>query len=249
MTLQARHRESGRIGPRCVAVLGAACLLLAAGCGAAQSNDGSHEHLKPTVLAPGYADLEFVPPPAGSYALPPLGLAADGEVLDSTGTPARVYDLLGDKIVVLSFIYTTCNDVNGCPLASHVLRGVQNRLLETPELIDGVRLVSFSFDPRHDTPEVLTDYSGFFRKPDFDWRFITCRSDEQLAPVLDGYGQWVIKDYDEAGNYLGTMSHVLRVYLIDRARQIRNIYSVSFLHADTLLNDIRTLQLEAASRG
>ena len=42
------------------------------------------------------------------------------------------------------------------------------------------------------------------------------------------------------------MSHLLRVYLIDQNRWIRNIYSVSFLHADTLANDIRTLILESS---
>ena len=34
------------------------------------------------VLAPGYGDLGYDVPPAGSYALPPLGQAADGDVLD-----------------------------------------------------------------------------------------------------------------------------------------------------------------------
>ena len=165
----------------------------------------------------------------------------------STGRRARLYDLLGDKIVVLSFIYTRCNDVNGCPLASHVLRGVQNRLLEADDLADRVRLLSFSFDPGHDTPDVLANYSGHFRKPSFDWRFLTCDSEKELAPILDQFGQWVIKDYDDDGNYLGTISHNLRVYLIDRTKRIRNIYSVSFLHADTMLNDIRTLEMEAFS--
>jgi cytochrome c peroxidase len=37
----------------------------------------------------------------------------------------------------------------------------------------------------------------------------------------------------------------LRVFLIDRKRQIRNIYSISFLHADTVLADVRTLLAEA----
>lgn len=238
-----------RFGPKLNVLSAAGCVLLACLAGLAQAQSGAHEHPRPTVLAPGYADLEFSPPAPGSYNLPPLGTATDGQILDSSGQPARILDLLGDKIVVLSFIYTTCNDVNGCPLASHVLRGIQNRLLETPELRDRVRLVSFSFDPGHDTPAVLADYSGYFRKPDFDWRFVTCRSQDELEPVLDRYGQWVIRDYDAAGNYLGTMSHVLRVYLIDRAKRIRNIYSVSFLHADTLLNDIRTLEMETAQSG
>ena len=224
-------------------------IVLIVGAERAISASGEHDHPQPAVLAPGYADLEFVPPEPGTYSLPPLGPAGDGPVLDSGGKPARVHDFLGDKIVVLSFIYTRCDDVNGCPLASHVLRGVQNRLLETPDLSETVRLVSFSFDPGHDTPEVLADYSGYFRKPDYDWRFLTCGSAEELEPILDQFGQWVIADYDAEGSYLGTMSHVLRVYLIDRDRRIRNIYSVSFLHADTLLNDIRTLQMEATKAG
>ncbi len=62
--------------------------------------------------------------------------------------------------------------------------------------------------------------------------------------MLAAYNQWVIRDYDADGNYLGTMSHLLRVYLIDRDMRIRNIYSTSFLHADTVANDIRTLLAE-----
>ena len=254
-SLRARSAASGALLGRLSATstgafrpascLGAICgLALIAAAQLVHAASSSHDHPQPTVLAPGYADLEFAPPLPGTYRLPPLGPAGDGGVLDSLGHPTRLHELLGDKIVVLSFIYTTCSDVNGCPLASHVLRGVQNRLLESPDLLDRVRLLSFSFDPGHDTPATLADYSGYFRKPDFDWRFLTCHSENELAPILDQYGQWVIKDYDEKGNYLGTISHVLRVYLIDRAKQIRNIYSVSFLHADTLLNDIRTLELE-----
>jgi cytochrome c peroxidase len=34
------------------------------------------------------------------------------------------------------------------------------------------------------------------------------------------------------------------VYLIDKNKQIRNIYSVSFLHPDTLINDVKTLLAE-----
>lgn len=193
------------------------------------------------MLAPGYADLEFQPPAPGSYALPPLGDAADGPVLDSAGDRLALHDLMGDKIVILSFIYTRCSDVNGCPLATFVMKGLQNRVLADPALEDRVRLLSFSFDPTHDTPEVLADYAGHFRAPDFDWRFLTTASEAALAPTLDSYGQWIIRDYGPDGADLGTVSHLLRVYLIDTDRRIRNIYSTSFLHADTVANDIRTL--------
>ena len=48
-------------------------------------------------------------------------------------------------------------------------------------------------------------------------------------------------EYDENGNYIGSISHILRVFLIDQEKNVRNIYSVSFLHPDLLINDIKTL--------
>lgn len=201
-----------------------------------------HEHARSAqVLAPGYSALEYEPPAPGSYALPPLGEAADGAVISSDGRHLRLHDLFGDKLVVLSFIYTRCNDVNGCPLATFVLSRLQSRIDDDEKLRDRVRLVSLSFDPDYDTPDVLANYSKPFVSDGSDWRFVTTGSRQALAPLLESYDQFIIRDYDSEGKYLGTISHLLRVYLIDRRRRIRNIYSVSFLHADTVLNDIRTL--------
>ncbi len=203
-----------------------------------------HQHQKPPQLAPGYSPLGFKLPAAGSYTLPPMGNAADAGVLDSQGKSRHMHEFFGDKIVLLSFIYTSCNDVNGCPLATSVLRTVQEQVRSSTDLEDRVRLISFSFDPHYDTPARLREYSAHFLRPGFDWQFLTSPSPEALAPVLQAYNQWVIRDYDASGNYLGTMSHLLRVYLIDHDGRIRNIYSTSFLHADTVANDIRTLLAE-----
>lgn len=218
----------------------AAALLVTAACSTFAAESGSHRHEAPAVLAPGYATLEFEAPRPGSYALPPLGPAVDGAVLDSRGRAHRLHDLLGDRLVVLSFIYTRCSDVNGCPLASYVLNRLQ-QTLRGDDLAGKVRLLSLSFDPDYDSPAVLADYAERFRDPAVDWRFITTASRAELAPILDGYNQWVIRDRNAAGEEIGSISHLLRVYLIDRQRRIRNIYSVSFLHADTVANDIRTL--------
>jgi cytochrome c peroxidase len=207
-----------------------------------------HQHVSPPdpqVLAPGYAPLKFTAPVPGTYDLPPLGTAADGEVLDGTGKTVHLRDLYGTKLVLLSFIYTSCSDANGCPLASFVVSQVQQRLLADAALRDRVRLVSLSFDPAHDTPSVMRDYGQVFRKQSFDWRFLTTASQEKLEPILADYNQSVQREYDSNGRALGTMSHILRVYLIDRDRRIRNIYSQSFLHPDVVLADIRTLLTES----
>lgn len=201
---------------------------------------------KPQVKAPGYSALQFPAPEPGRYALPPLGVAADGSVVDSNGETRRLHEFYGDKIVVLSFIYTSCPDINGCPLAAFVLGQAQRRIMENPALRERARMISLSFDPQIDTPEVMARYGRSFRQEGFDWQFLTTRSVAALDPILAGYDQSVLRDYDEQGRYLGTISHILRVFLIDKDGQIRNIYSPSFLHADILAADIETLLMDQA---
>ena len=204
-----------------------------------------HDHDAPAqILAPGYRVLEFAAPEPGTYKLPPLGRPGDGLVLDEQGRERPLHDFFGDKYVVLSFIYTSCSDVNGCPLATFVLGQLQQRLAKDTHLQDRVRMISLSFDPDVDSPAVMTKYGRQFNRNDFDWRFLTTGSARQLRPVLRAFNQPVQKEYNETGEYTGVISHVLRVFLIDKKRRIRNIYSVSFLHADTVINDIKTLALE-----
>lgn len=244
-----------------IVVAVAALLAAAAGNAAAGADDpdatGDHdatgdretrnheEHRQPVVLAPGYADLEFDPPRPGTYRLPPLWDAADGAVISSAGKATTLHTLYDDRIVVLSLIYTRCPDVNGCPLATHVFGRIADRLTQSPELAAKVRLITLSFDPENDDADVMAAYGKRFRREGVDWRFLTTDSMAVLEPILVDYDQWVIRDYDDEGRALGTMSHLLRVYLIDRERRIRNIYSVSFLHADTVAADIETLLMEA----
>ena len=227
-----------------------AALFMAAATGpwiAAFAAEAGHEHPEPVVLAPGYAELAYPAPVPGSYRLPPLGPAVDGLVLDNQGRALQLHDLMGDRLVLLSFIYTSCSDVNGCPLATHVLAKVARKMAAAADLDGQVRLLSLSFDPAHDVPAVMRGYGGRFQRAGgADWHFLTTTGIEALDPILEGYDQWVIRETDEAGQPRGTISHLLRVYLIDRARRIRNIYSVSFLHADTIASDLRTLLLEEA---
>lgn len=193
------------------------------------------------ILAPGYGTLEFSAPEPGSYSLPVLGSAADGKVLDTQGNALTLHSLMGDKVVLLSFIYSTCSDVNGCPLATAVLHKIKNRLKKEPELAEKLRLVTLSFNPEHDTPGMMQHYGQELQEKGVEWRFLTTRSEQDLQPILEHYKQNIQKVYDAQGKFTGTFSHILRVYLIDKNKQLRNIYSVEFLHPDTVMNDIKTL--------
>lgn len=192
-------------------------------------------------LAVGYSALPYPTPPVGSYQLPPLGVAGDGLVLNTANKTTKLHDLMGDKIVLLSFIYATCSDVNGCPLATSVLYKIKNRLAKEPELAKQLRLLTLSFNPAHDTPEKMAHYGKDLQNSGLEWQFLTTRSEQDLQPILQNYQQNVQKVFDKQGKFTGTFSHNLRVYLIDKNKQLRNIYSVDFLHPDTLINDIKTV--------
>lgn len=192
-------------------------------------------------LALGYSPLAFIAPKPGSYQLPPLGQASNGQLLNTENQDIQLHDLLGDKIVLLSFIYSTCSDVNGCPLATAVFYKIKNRLTKEPLLADKLRLLTLSFNPQHDTPKAMKHYAKGLQDSTLDWQFLTTRSEKELHPILQQYQQSIQKITNEKGEFTGTFSHILRVYLIDKNKQLRNIYSVSFLHADTLINDIKTL--------
>lgn len=202
------------------------------------------ESTRSQVLAPGWRELEFDPPEPGSYQLPPIGMAGDGRVITSDGEETTLHALMGDKVVVLSFIYSSCSDANGCPLATHVLEKLQDQLLEDKSKGEGVRFVSLSFDPVQDTPEVMKRYGRPYISGDFDWHFLTTSSQAALEPILESYGQSIVRDPNTEEGEAGNISHILRVFLVDRNLRIRNIFSASYLHADTMLNDIRTLQME-----
>jgi cytochrome c peroxidase len=172
-----------------------------------------------------------------------LGQASDGDVLDSEGHATSLHGLMDnpDKVVLLSFIYATCSDINGCPLATAVFHKIKNRLEKEPELANHLRLITLSFNPEHDTPERMKAYGASLRGKDVEWHFLTTKSEKELQPILKAYKQTAEKVYDTKGNFTNTFSHNLRVYLIDQHKQLRNIYNTELLHPDTLISDIKTL--------
>ena len=193
------------------------------------------------VLAPGYNQLTFDAPVPGSYTLASYKPASNGNVIDANGLNKSLHDIYDDKIVLLNFMYSTCADVNGCPLATAVFHKIKNILDKDPVIGKQVSMISLSFDPENDSPDVMKLYGDGTDSGLVDWKFLTTNSVKDLDPILDKYSQRIIKEYDEKGNYIGSISHILRVFLIDKDKKIRSIYSVSFLHSDVLINDIKTL--------
>lgn len=212
--------------------------------GPVAAHDGVHESAPSQASGPAAA-YAFPLPEPGSYRLPPIRPAAGGTVLTAEGERVDLAGLLRGRIVVFSFIYTRCADI--CPIATMQLARLRELARGYPELDDRLRLVSMSFDPTHDTPSAMAEYGDLWRDVDdtgADWLFLTAPDQAALRPMLAAYDQAVAPDPDP-NDPTGGLNHILRVFLIDEAGLVRNIYSMDFLDPELVLTDIRTLVGEA----
>src|SRR5208282_1413256 len=101
-----------------------------------------------------------------------------------------------------------------CPRMSSQMHQVQKALSGR----DGVRLVSFTVDPAHDTPEVLAAYGHNFEAQTGRWFFLT-----GSQPVL----QHLCRDVFLLGDVDGSLDHSTRFVLIDQASRVRGFYDTS----------------------
>jgi cytochrome oxidase Cu insertion factor (SCO1/SenC/PrrC family) len=183
----------------------------------------------------------FEADPPGTFELPVIGEAAEFTVRNAaTGEQVRLSDLRG-RAVVLSLIYASCVDGNACPLATATLAAVQ-RKIGARGLADRVVLLSITFDEQRDTTEVLRRY-GESAGAGKSWIFATPETRERREALLAGYDQRIVRAPD------GTLTHPLRVHLIDPRGRIRQIYSQSFLRPDVLMSDVETVLAEDRTAG
>lgn len=192
---------------------------------------------------------DYEAPRPGTYSLPVVKQAADGEVLDADGRSLRLNQLTRGRIAVMSFIYTRCSDARACPYATGILNELHQLSTKDADLARGLRLISMSFDPSMDTPKRMGEYAKVMtgRKGGAPWSFLTTASPAALQPILTAYDQ-AVSVKRNATDPAGPLTHTLRVYLIDREGRIRNIYSSGTLDLRLVLADVRTLLLEPTAQ-
>src|ERR1051325_9627111 len=119
--------------------------------------------------------------PATSHGigLPPVSTRKDGRVpnvIVQTHVSKTVHfydDLVKDKVVVINFMYPTCNGV--CP-------GITANLSQLQDLLGNrlgrdIFMISITLDPKEDTPAVLRSYARSIRaRP--GWCFVTGQDDD-----------------------------------------------------------------------
>lgn len=113
---------------------------------------------------------------------------------------------LGCKVVAITFIYTQCPLPNFCFRMSNNFAALHRRF--SADMGKDLVLLSVSFDPQHDQPEVLADYARTWAKDDTGWHFLTGPLPE-VQRVCRSFGVNFWQDE-------GFLTHSLHTILLDR---------------------------------
>jgi protein SCO1/2 len=90
-------------------------------------------------------------------------------VMTQRGKPVKFYDdLVKGKIVIISFIYTSCTDI--CPLTTARIAQLEEKLGDM--VGREIFFISMTVDPERDTPERLKEYAERFGAGP-GWSFVT----------------------------------------------------------------------------
>ena len=165
-----------------------------------------------------------------------IGPAPRVELVDSEARPFALESLRG-KVVLVSFVYTSCN--GSCPATASALDRIRRVLRESGDWGRSVEFVSITLDPIRDTPEALARYARIYRAEPKSWHFLT-GSPSQVARVLASWDMWA-----KVGPS-GVIDHPSRIFLVDPNGHRREIYNLESLKPEMVLRDVKDLLAEDA---
>jgi protein SCO1/2 len=140
---------------------------------------------------------------------------SDFTLTDQDGKPVTLETFRGHPFVV-TFIFTRCPLPNFCPRMSQNFAELQKAIQTSSGPLASTRLLSISFDPEHDTPEVLREYARHDGADFATWTFATGTTAE-IRRLTKTFSVLVQPES-------GTISHSLATALIDRDGKIAKIW-------------------------
>jgi protein SCO1/2 len=130
------------------------------------------------------------------------------------GKIVRLSDLRGN-VIVLTFIYTRCPLPDFCPLMDRKFSALAQSISAFPRRASHVRLISLSFDPEHDTPEILRKHAMIRGATPPLWSYAVANH-EELAKIAPALGLFY-------GPNQGEIIHNLCTAIIDREGKLARV--------------------------
>jgi len=143
--------------------------------------------------------------PVAPVLVPVGSPVPDFELTDQSGGAVALASLRG-KVVAVTFIYSRCPLPDYCPRMIENFRAVRQRF--AARMDRDLVLLTISFDPKFDTPEILTRYAASQRAGGPGWHFLT-GDPASIERVCNAFG---IQYWAEEG----LITHSLQTAVIDR---------------------------------
>lgn len=144
-----------------------------------------------------------------SASIQPGSTVPDFALTDQNKRNVRLSDFAG-KVVALNFVYTRCALPDYCYRLSNNFGALQKRFKD--RLGHDLILLTVTFDPVHDQPDVLSEYAHTWKADGVNWRFLT-GSAPAVQQVCDMFGVSYVPEE-------GLFVHSLHTAVIDRDRKL-----------------------------
>ena len=156
------------------------------------------------------------------------------------GKPIRIKDYRG-KALALTFIYTRCPMPDQCTLMSNNFAIIDQELQKQPELYGQTHLLSITFDPEYDTPQVMRSYGGAFtgrytNETFQHWEFATSTK-EQIKGLAQFFG---MRYYNDTSSGEQQIIHVLRTAVIGPDGKVFKVYRENKWKPEEVINDLKS---------
>lgn len=177
-----------------------------------------------------------LPPPLPVYYQVP-----EFSLQNEFNKPFGTKDLMG-KFYIANFMFTSCPTT--CPALMEKMDVIQNRIRG---LGTKAAIVTFTVDPKHDTPEVLFKYARKRNSNPFIWNYLTGKEGDLKKIVIDGFKvpmgnkEAVEKKLENKSITLFDIVHTEKVVLVDNKGQVRGYYGTNKIEMDRLMIDLGLL--------
>jgi protein SCO1 len=152
------------------------------------------------------------------------------------GQAVSLSDFRGQALA-LTFIFTRCPIPEFCPRLTRNFEEVQRKLKQIENAPTNWHLISVTFDPANDTPEVLKAYGNTFQYDPPHWSFLTGPKEKiaEFARACD-------VQFDPEN---GLFNHNFRTLIIDTSNRLQMVFPTSGDLSDSIVQEL----LKAASGG
>ena len=116
------------------------------------------------------------------------------------------------KVYIAEFFFTTCPTI--CPIMNENLVEVQNEFGDRNDF----GIASFTIDPQHDTPEVLSEYTELHDIDHPNWHLLTGEQDKIYELANTGFNIYAGEDANAAGGF----AHSGYFALVDQEGYVRS---------------------------